>query len=153
MRHLDIGEEEYKILASSLSKVRFFEGLSVKELDSILDSVHLYDYEAGDFIFKQGERADALYLVYQGRCEVLVKKGFFSSLKKVGTLDSNDIFGEMALISKKGRSATVKASSPSKIFVLLKEDVDQVVQNNPNFAHHMKRIIDQRKFENRRGNK
>jgi CRP-like cAMP-binding protein len=146
-----MGEAETRQLSASLRKVDFFANLSVAEIDSIFECVHLYEYDEGEVIFKQGSAASALYIVYQGELSVVKKKGFFSSPKEIGRLKDGNFFGEMALLSRAPRSATVTAARSSKIFVLLRADFEMIKSQNPVFEKEMSKIASRRKFENTQG--
>ncbi len=143
-------EPEYKALGQALRRVEFFSGLSVAELDRIFSYIKLYAVNPGEIIFKEGGPADALFIVYQGNLNVQKKKFPWGS-KEVAILSAGNIFGEMALLDRKKRSATVRAADFSKLFVLLTSDFDRVVSNNPQFLEQMKSVADHRKFVNRTG--
>ena len=87
------------------------------------------------------------YLVYKGKLDVSVKKGFFSSSKKVAELGPGDFFGEMALLDKSPRSATVECAEDSQVFVLLSDQFNEASSGNPEFVSHMKSLAAARKFE------
>lgn len=70
----------------------------------MLKSPPLLTYEAGDVVFREGENpADGLYLITQGRVKISLGD------KTLAEMGKNEFFGEMALIDKKPRSATVTA--------------------------------------------
>ena len=61
-------------------------------------------YKAGDTIFTVGDEADELYIIEQGEVDIRLGN------RLLATLDENAIFGEMALIDDKPRSATAVAA-------------------------------------------
>jgi len=148
MKELPLAESEYRALSYSLIKVEFFATLSVAEMERILSYIKLFSFEAGETVFKQGGPADALFVVYEGLLTVRKKTWFFGS-RTLAELKAGDFFGEMALLDRKRRSATVQAIEPSKLFALFTSDFDRVVSNNSLFLHEMKSIADRRKFENK----
>ena len=60
-----------------------------------------------EYIFNQGEKGDKAYLLLDGRVAIEVNG------KKVAEISEMEIFGEMSLILKKPRSASIKALKPS----------------------------------------
>lgn len=68
--------------------------------------------EAGEVLFEQGDPADALYLVLEGRIGVVVNGEARASLG-VG-----ECFGELGLVERAPRSATARALQPSRLLVV-----------------------------------
>jgi CRP-like cAMP-binding protein len=147
MNKIAVGDAELANLARMLHKVDFFAPLTVGQLEKVLPYVLLYSYEAGESVFKQGEIGDAFFIVESGEVEVWVKKGWFSSGKLVATLGPGTFFGEMALISREKRNATVKCSAPSRVFALVAADFQFVLKENPQASAEMARIAERRKFD------
>ena len=55
----------------------------------------------GETLFNQGDKGDKAYMIVQGALDVVVDG------KKVGSMKDGEVFGEMALILKQNRSATI----------------------------------------------
>ena len=147
MRKLVLGDAEVGILARMLRKVDFFAPLTVGQVDQVLPHIRLYEYGAGETVFRQGDPGDAFYIVYKGKVSIRIKKGFLSFSQTVASLGDGTFFGEMALISADPRSATVVCDEPTQLFVLVSGDFKFVLAENPATAAEMKRIADRRKFE------
>lgn len=64
-------------------------------------------FKKGDNVFVEGDVADGVYLIMSGSVEILKRRG--NEEVRLATQGVNTIFGEMAIIDKKPRSATVKA--------------------------------------------
>jgi CRP-like cAMP-binding protein len=146
MRKLKTGDAELGVLAHMLRRVDFFSPLTVGQMEEVLPYIMVESFDAGETIFSQGEAGDAFYIVYTGKVEVWIKKGFLSFSKIVASLKPGDFFGEMALISKDPRIATVTAAEPTELFVLVASDFKFVLAKNPQAAAEMQRIADRRKF-------
>jgi len=144
---LQVGDAEIGVLARLLRKVEFFSPLTVGQIEQILPYVLLYSYSAGEKVFKQGEMGDAFYIVYSGTVDVSLKKGFFSLGKNVATLKAGDFFGEIALISREPRNATVTCAEPAQLFALVASDFQLVLKENPKASAEMQRIAERRKFD------
>lgn len=142
-----IGDGEVGVLARMLRGIEFFSPLTVGQLDQVLPNIRLFSYGTGETVFKQGEAGDAFYIVYKGKVTVRVKQGLFSFSKTVAALGQGAFFGEMALISRAPRSATVVCEEPSEIFVLVAGDFKFVLDQNPGAAAEMKRIAERRGFD------
>lgn len=146
MKRLEIGAPELGVLAHSMRKVEFFAPLTVGQLEKILPAVMLYAYDAGETVFRQGDKGDAFYIVYKGRVDITLRRWLFLS-KTVASLKEGDFLGEIALISDEPRTATVVASEPTLLFTLTADDFKFVLHENPSAAEEMKRIAARRKFQ------
>ena len=62
-------------------------------------------FKAGDTIIREGDEGDTAFFIVSGAVEVLVGKG----ARRVGTLPTGEVFGEMSLIEPGPRSATIVA--------------------------------------------
>lgn len=147
MKRLTASNEDIAVFSEMSRKVSFFSQMTVGLLEKIFAFVMLFEYKKGDKICKQGGPGDSFYLVYSGRLAVNVKKGFFGSDKKVAELGPGDFFGEMALLDRTPRTATVECEEDSRVFVLLAEQFNEVARGNPEFTAYMKSLAAGRKFE------
>lgn len=95
-------------------------------------------YQAGDIIFKEGEPGDMMYVVIEGRVEFQIRG---TSVREFGP---GEVFGEMALISEKPRSATVVAKSDCKLAPINRKRFLLLVQQSPQFSLHMLDVMAER---------
>ncbi|WP_421870052.1 cyclic nucleotide-binding domain-containing protein [Motiliproteus sp.] len=78
----------------------------------------LVEYRGGDYLFRKDDPADDVYLIMQGEAEVMAKPdcdGEACTEKVILTRTSGDLIGEMAVISKQGRSAAIRARDGLKV--------------------------------------
>lgn len=104
---------------------------------------HLRRFDADAAIFHEGEEGAEMYVITEGRVEIRKATGP-SAAKTLTTLQTGDLFGEMALIDRKPRSATAVAVEPTKLLVLNEKLFDQMLVSNPDFARRMIRILSDR---------
>jgi CRP/FNR family transcriptional regulator, cyclic AMP receptor protein len=104
---------------------------------------HLRLFAAEAVIFHEGDAGAEMYVITQGRVEIRKTTGP-SSAKTLTTLQAGDLFGEMALIDRKPRSATAVAVEPTKVLVLNDTLFDKMLVSNPDFARRMIRILSDR---------
>lgn len=103
-----------------------FEMLSNQELEAICALLTPRNLSAGATIFTEGALGDGLYLVASGEVEV-----FHSSRNgPLATLGAGECFGEMALVDKDYRSATVKARSDVELLHLSPESLARFRKDN-----------------------
>jgi CRP/FNR family transcriptional regulator len=88
-----------------LRKIRLFSELDEKDLDSLADEFNERRFSAGDRIALEGEGGLMFFVVDSGEASVEVHGD------EVGRLGPGDAFGEVALIDRRPRTATVTALS------------------------------------------
>ncbi len=81
----------------------------------------------GTNIIEQGDEGIRAYYIENGRVEVLV--GEDGHQLKVAELNAGDIFGEMALINKETRSATVRALEDCTVTIISRDEIESNIQN------------------------
>jgi CRP/FNR family cyclic AMP-dependent transcriptional regulator len=85
-------------------------------------------YQAGDVIFRAGEAGTELYVVRDGTVAVEVQGNI------VERLGPSEIFGEMALVEAKPRSATVFAETDCEVVAISEKQFLQMVEYAPSFS-------------------
>lgn len=123
-------KKENPQVAKMLASVPLFAGLKGKQLKSVASAfAKERSYDSGEVIEKEGGSAVAFYLITGGSVEI--RKGE----KLVTKLGRGQFFGEMALIDKQPRSATVvSAESGTKALVMPIWNFKAAVANDPTVA-------------------
>ncbi len=85
-------------------------------------------YAAGEVIFEEGQPGECMYLVLAGELEVSIQG------RPINVLGPGSIFGEMALVDDRARSATVTALSVSRLVPVDHQRFTRLVQQSPDFA-------------------
>jgi len=78
-------------------------------------------YQKDEVIFKEGSPAATLYIIFSGSVNITKQVDGKSVL--VAHLGMNDMFGDMALIDHKPRSATATATEPTECYVMEIDDL------------------------------
>lgn len=86
------------------------------------------NYRAGQVIFEEGEQGECMYLVLRGEIEVSVQG------RPIDVLGPGTIFGEMALVDERPRSATVTAKTDSRLVPVDQSRFSKLVRQSPEFA-------------------
>lgn len=95
-----------------IEKVELFHGLTREELVKIFSKGMTMRAAKGETIFHKGTVGSQMYVVLGGTV------GVFDGDKLLARLHTGDMFGEMALVNKEPRSASVIAIEEAKLFVL-----------------------------------
>jgi CRP/FNR family transcriptional regulator, cyclic AMP receptor protein len=110
-----------------LGAMPLFRECSKKELRQIARLADEIDVEEGRVLITEGETGHEAFVIVEGTASVS-RDG-----KEVARLGPSDPFGEMALIDKKPRNATVVAASPMKVLVIGKREFAGLMQEAPDF--------------------
>jgi CRP/FNR family transcriptional regulator, cyclic AMP receptor protein len=95
-------------------------------------------FKAGEIIFRQGDPAEELYIVKSGKVEIRLGNRLLDSLPELS------IFGEMALIDHRPRSATAVAATDATVVPVSEKQFLFLVSRTPHFALNVMRVLAQR---------
>ncbi len=121
--------EPVKFLAES----EVFSGLSQGKLEKVLGKMEKMELDKDRVIFQEGEEGDSFYLIARGSVRV-VKQGESGEEEIIAILEPGTSFGEMALIDKEKRSATVITNEPSVLFRMKKSDFEELLNSDAQLA-------------------
>ena len=79
-----------------------------------------HEYKRGEIICREGEYGHSMYVLLQGTVEVTLNS-YSNDAKSIITLQKGSFFGEMSLLEKKPRSATVSTKSDNVIVLEISE--------------------------------
>jgi CRP-like cAMP-binding protein len=112
----------------AIARVPLFAGLSKKELGQVASIADEIDLPEGKLLIREGERGREFFVLLEGEVEVSRKD------EKLATRGSGDFFGEIALVSRLPRTATVRTSKPARALVIRDVDFRTVLRKTPAIA-------------------
>jgi len=89
----------------------------------------LIEQDKGDFVVKEGDPDDHMFIIVEGKVRVMLKRGKREIV--LATLEKGNFFGEMSLFGKNPRSATVQALTDLKLLKITREDINRLRETNP----------------------
>lgn len=104
---------------------------------------HVITVSAGKIVFSEGDPGDVMYIIIEGEIEIS-KRTSLETSKTLITLKAGDIFGEMAVIEKKPRSATAIATRQSRLLSMDEGLFFSMIEKNPDFAVKIVRVLSER---------
>ncbi|MGH2607132.1 MAG: cyclic nucleotide-binding domain-containing protein, partial [Anaerolineales bacterium] len=111
-----------------LGRVELFEGLSPNDLEAVARICHPRTFRAGDIITRQGDQGSELFIVSEGLVEVVRDNpGDPNAPHAVVNLGRGQIFGEMSLVDRGPRSASVRSVGDDTLVQVLRgEEFDRL---------------------------
>lgn len=86
----------------------------------------------GEIIVRQGDVGECMYVIQTGRVEVFKEQN--GAEVPLGTMEAGDFFGEMALVDRAVRSATVRAVGETRVLSVDKRTFLRRVHEDPALA-------------------
>jgi len=119
--------------AQSLARVPLFKRLEPHELEHLAEEVDQVNYPAGETIFNEHDRGDALYILEEGAVRIWV---FDEDVKEVtlAELKPGDFFGELAVLDRGERSSSATAIVDTHLHRLSSDDFQQFLMDHPDAA-------------------
>lgn len=115
------------------TKVPIFQNLDCDEVLTLVKQIQHKRYKKGDVIFSEGESADTLYFVNDGKIK-LYKYNKDGKEQIFHILSDGDFFGELDLIKTSEYKFNSKAIDDVKICTLRKSEVKSIILRNPEIA-------------------
>jgi CRP/FNR family cyclic AMP-dependent transcriptional regulator len=127
----------------ALKAVPFFTQLSDKELDFVRAAATEKTYPKNAVVLTEGETGDSLYMIQSGKVKVFIgdEEGREIILKILGP---GAFFGEMSMIDKQPRSASVTTIEQSTFLVLTHVAFERCVEQAPRIAALVMQCLAQR---------
>jgi sulfate permease, SulP family len=106
------------------------EAIGNSELaDALVKQCVRIEVAPGGIIARQGDPADALHFILDGRVSILVE--IDDNQIRIRSLGPHTTVGEMGLISRQPRSATIRAETPSVLYALGLDAYERIKVENP----------------------
>lgn len=113
-----------------LKNIYLFIGAAPDDLDALAAIAELKTHVVGEIIFREGDVADALFVIERGSVDVLQR----GKEKAFATIGSGQSFGDLAFFDLGKRPASVSAHERSDILRISYEKFSQVLATRPELA-------------------
>jgi NTE family protein len=132
-----------------LRSLSLFSGLDPSALRVIAERLEVQWIASGTDLFQQNDSADALYVLLSGALAVLhtapaIGDSIATEAKWVGQVLAGETVGEMAMLSGKPRTATVRAIRDSEVLRFKRSDFEAMMATEPSAMLHIARVAFQR---------
>jgi CRP/FNR family cyclic AMP-dependent transcriptional regulator len=124
-----------------LKNIGVFAGLSDDELQNIANLAAEVSVPAGKELVREGDYSYDLLAIEEGEAEV-TRGG-----EHLADLGPGDVIGEMGVLERTQRSATVVAKTPMLLVTLTSWDVRRLGKSAPDAVEHLRGVVEQRRHE------
>ncbi len=118
-----------------LKKVPFFSDLQEDDITMLSEAAQEVHLSAGDKLFEEGSDGDRAYVIKDGKLEVVKQSGGRDVLLAVR--EAGEVIGDMALLEKSPRMASVRAPEDSVLIAISKEQLDRLLSTSVSAANAM----------------
>lgn len=125
-------------LVFELRAIPFFRGLSADELVPVATIAARVAFPEGHVIFRQTDEGDRIYVISEGVVDVLRDD------ERIATLGQGECFGEMALLDRTTRSATIVATSDVAMLTIARDDFLDLLDVYPAIARMVAKLLTER---------
>jgi CRP-like cAMP-binding protein len=121
-----------------IKKVPLFSKLSKKGLEAVAQIADEIDLPQGRVMAEQGDRGREFVVLLEGEADV-TKDG-----QRINVMRDGDFFGEIALVTKMPRTATVTATTPVRVLVITERDFDTLLKRAPEVSRGVAEALAER---------
>lgn len=128
------------VVSHELAECEIFDSLSPVQLSDVLKQITTETYQPGSVILEEGKLSRGLWLIAEGRCEV-VKLGAAGAGRILAELAPGAVFGEMSFLEAAPHSASVRAVTAVRTLRLTSESFACLEESSPRAASAVIRAI------------
>ena len=123
---------DLKAEAETLGRVPMFSRMEPSKLKLLAFTSELLTFEDQEILFSQGDMSDSAYVVMHGAMEILT--GELGDETIVALLAKNDLVGEMGVLTKAPRTATIRARGVVRALRIDGDMFLDLITDNPSVA-------------------
>jgi voltage-gated potassium channel len=135
----EIRRRDFVVTFAMVARVPLFSKLDAASIADLVSMLRSRTVAAGTVVIRQGEPADAMYFIAGGIVEA-------SNQAQTNRLSEGEFFGEVALLSRGARTATVTALSSTDLLVLDVDDFLRLLDRFPTVKQRVESVAAERQL-------
>lgn len=129
----------------AIPRTPLFSDLAEGEFLEAVRKVRSRTLSTGEFLFRQGDPGDSIFMVAQGEVEIIGSRG--AEPMTLARLPEGSVLGEFGFFSGATRGAAVRSVEASTVLELTKHDLKEIIERHPRvetvlFAFYKERVVD-----------
>jgi sigma-B regulation protein RsbU (phosphoserine phosphatase) len=133
-----MSDEKIQVLKS----LPFLRGMEPLVLERLADALTERHFQPGQVILREGSEGGDVHLIVEGRVEVVKGEGSDETL--LAERGPGDLFGEMGLLEKSPRFATIRALEPTRLLQLPEENARALLAEQPLLLYRTVQVLSAR---------
>jgi len=125
-------------LRNELANIPLFGDLDPASLHTLIRNVRIVGLDAGEVLFRQGDPANSLYVIVDGAV-VPIAEG--ERRRKLAVLERGAFFGEIGLLTKQPRNATIEALVETRLLAIDRRLMWELIGRVPSVAKGLLRFL------------
>jgi len=121
---------------------QLFAGMSDEEFSRACREFEVRTYASGERVIEEGDSGDSMYLVCSGSARVIAH--LMGKEIELAELGEGDLFGEVAFLTGRPRTAEVVAAGPLKVFEINRLDIERIIERNPEVLSRLEDFYERR---------
>lgn len=131
LRHTQLPPSKPAFVQRQLAEIPLFAGCSKRELRAVAKAAVIEQRATGATLVTQGSTGTDMFVLLQGQCRV-VRNG-----RKVAQIGPGAVVGELSLLAKAVRNATVVGEAPLEVAVLGRRQFYDVLEQSPTITRKL----------------
>ncbi|MBI4831415.1 MAG: cyclic nucleotide-binding domain-containing protein [Candidatus Lindowbacteria bacterium] len=121
-----------KLIDEGVPLPKMLKGFKDEDKRRLLKFSDVKRYPQGQSVFLEGQVGTELYCVLVGTVEITKRQG--AGMKRLAVMGEGDIFGELGLVTKKGRTASAVALSDADLLAISEDGLQKLCKKSPDIA-------------------
>jgi voltage-gated potassium channel len=134
-----IQRRDFIVTWGMISRVPLFAELDAAEISDVMELLRAQVAEPGEIIVREGDPAHSMYFIASGEVEIA-----FKGKKTPLRIGIGQFFGEVAVLRRSRRSATVTAINRTNLLVLDGQDLRELMHRDPRVAERIHDVVEKR---------
>jgi cAMP-dependent protein kinase regulator len=123
-------------------EISLFASLSPSEMTELNSKIERHFYEPGGVVVNEGDTGKSLYVVKKGGLKV--STSVMGKAIDIGSLSEGDVFGEIAFLTGRPRTASVTASTEAEVIEIKEAVLQELIRRHPEIDNILRTFYESR---------